>query len=306
MADAARAADVSGDAGVRAAQSARDGAQQVYIDLGIEAGLLVASTNPVGGQIADGISLASNLAGGNYGAALVDGLGFIPFGGDALKGLIRGNSIRRRMVQADRVLSAARTALSRAQTFARRRIASSQYWQGIKRRRDQVLDRFGTCNTQACRQARDAEMGRVSRLPDPNTGTWRNADGTPGVAGDGLFVPNDGTRLHTALSAHPNGSQGIPFSNGQPDLSAFPPSGSAAPGGGPFSVEIEQSLAGDRTADRAASWGQWRADNPGRPDPQGGIWHHTGDGVTMQYVDQDIHGALAHQGGVAMNTSQEF
>lgn len=58
---------------VRAAQTRLDAAQAEWVDAGVEAGLLVASLSPVGGQVADGISLARNIAGGNYGAAIVDG-----------------------------------------------------------------------------------------------------------------------------------------------------------------------------------------------------------------------------------------
>ena len=47
---------------------------------------------------------------------------------------------------------------------------------------------------------------------------------------------------------------------------------------------------------------------PGTSNPDGSVgqWHHTGDGVTMQFVDAEVHKNLAHQGGVAMNTSPEF
>ena len=186
-----------------------------------------------------------------------------------------------------------------------RRFNSRRVADWLWSQRDEIMERYRGCTVQQCR-ARDAELGRVSRLPDPNSGTWRNADGTPAAAGDGLFVPNEGTNLHAALSRHPNGAQGIPYNNGQADLSAFPPRGSAGPNGKPYSVEIQQSLDGDRAADRSAAWGQWRQDFPGKADPSRGVWHHTGDGVTMQYVDESVHGALAHQGGVAMNTSPGF
>ena len=281
---------------------------QVWVDLGIEAGLLVASSSPVGGQIADGISLSRNVAGGNYGAAVVDAIGFIPFGGDAIKGLLRGRSIARRMRQADEALGAARAALSRAQTFARRRVAASQYWGAIKRRRDAIKDRYRNCRRGPCADERDRELERQSNLPSRQNGEWRDANGNRVPAGEGNFVPNPGTRMHDALSQHQNPVTGIPYSDGQPDLSGFPPLGrnGAAPDGRAYSVEIDQSLTGDRNADAHAAWQQRGRDYPGTRNPSGGHWHHTGDGVTMQYVDENVHGALSHQGGVAMNTSPGF
>ena len=116
--------------------------------------------------------------------------------------------------------------------------------------------------------------------------------------------------MHNALSAHQNPVTGIPYSNGEPDLSGFPPLGrnNSAPDGRAYSVEIEQSLTGDRGADAHAAWRQRAEDYPGtrNPDRDEGRWHHTGDGVTMQFVDRRVHESLAHQGGVAMNTSPGF
>ncbi len=127
MGNRARTADVSSTPEVQAAQGRLNTAQQQWVDVGIEAGLLVASLNPVGGQIADGISLARNVAGGNYGAALVDAIGFVPFGGDIIKGIFGGRRIARAMRAADDALAAARTGMARATEFAKRRLAASEY-----------------------------------------------------------------------------------------------------------------------------------------------------------------------------------
>ena len=155
---------------------------------------------------------------------------------------------------------------------------------------------------------RDAELERTTRLPSRNQGDWVDANGNRVPAGHGTFRPREGTRLHDALSAHQNPVTGITYRNGEPDLSGFPPLGrnNSAPDGRAYSVEIEQSLDGDRMADAAAAWRQRAEDYPRTRNPEGGQWHHTGDGVTMQYVDAEVHRSLAHQGGVAMNTSPEF
>lgn len=312
MGQAAQNMDVPDTAEVRAAQGRLNEAQQAWVDIGIEAGLLVASSSPVGGQIADGISLSRNVAAGNYGAALVDGIGFIPLGGDLIKGFFRGRRIRRAMRAADNALGAARDGLTRAQTFARRRMAASQYWQQIKRRRDEIAERYRRCNSEVCREARRRELEQTTRLPSRQHGEWRNTDGSPALPGQGKFIPNEGTRLHDALSEHQSPVTGITYRDGNPDFSDFPPlgRGNSAPDGSSHTVEIEQALGPDpsanRTSDRNAAWGQWRQSNPNaRRDPNGGVWHHTGDGVTMQYVDADVHSA-AHQGSASMNTSPEF
>lgn len=302
------------DPGVRAAQSRLDDASQAWVDVGIEAGLLVASSSPVGGQVADGISLARNVAAGNYVDAIVDGVGFVPVLGDLFKGFFRGRKIKRAVAAADEALGAARKGLERAQEIARRRIASTRFWGAIKRRRDEILKKYKNCNAAPCRKQRDDELRAMYRengvnLPAESTGTWKNADGTPAALGEGMFVPdpNDpvGANLSRHLSRH--NATGIPYENGQPSLSGFPPLGSAGPDGKAWSVDIEHSLAGDRRADRDASWGAWREKyGSDYPDPQRGHWHHSGNGSTMQYVDQDIHSTLSHSGDASFNTSPEF
>lgn len=183
------------DPGVRAAQSRLDDASQAWVDVGIEAGLLVASSSPVGGQVADGISLARNGAAGNYVDAIVDGVGFVPVLGDLFKGFFRGRKIKRAIETADKALGAAREGLSRAKEIARRRIASTQFWGAIKRRRDDILKKYKNCNAAACRKQRDDELRAMYRengvnLPAESTGAWKNADGTPAALGEGMFVPD--------------------------------------------------------------------------------------------------------------------
>ncbi|WP_175496407.1 HNH endonuclease [Paracoccus halophilus] len=212
------------------------------------------------------------------------------------------------MEAADDAMAAARTGLSRAQEFARRRMAASQYWGAIKRRRDQIKDAYRKFDTEPCKEARKRELEQTTRLPSRQQGEWKNADGSPALPGEGVFVPKEGTPMHKALGRHQQPVTGVPFKDGQPDLSGFPPLGrnGAAPDGKAYSVEIEQNLSGDRNADAHAAWEQRAIDYPDTRNPSDGQWHHTGDGVTMQYVDRDVHRALAHQGGVSMNTSPEF
>ena len=202
--------------------------------------------------------------------------------------------------------------MQRVGEIARRKVAARTLSRQMKRRRDAILDKYKGCNSAACRANRDAELRELhgrGNLPAESTGSFRNPDGSPAPVGEGIFVPdpNDptGARLADALQDH--GATGIPYSNGRPDLSGFPPPGSAAPDGRAYRVEIEQSLTGDRVADRDASWGAWREQyGSSNPDPQGGHWHHAGDGASMMYVDQNIHGALSHVGDASVNQTPEF
>jgi hypothetical protein len=196
--------------------------------------------------------------------------------------------------------------------IARRKVAARALHGAMRRRRDAIMRKYEGCNNATCRAQRDEELrdlyGR-GNLPAEGTGSFRNADGSPAPVGEGVFVPDRSSRtgadLADALEDH--GRTGIPYSNGRPDLSGFPPPGSAAPNGRAWSVEIEQSLTGDRVADRNASWGAWRdAHGANNRDPRGGNWHHSGDGATMQYVDQRIHGSLSHVGDAATNQTAEF
>ncbi|MEJ6405056.1 HNH endonuclease [Yoonia sp. 2307UL14-13] len=298
---------------VSRAQAHLDSVSSQWVEIGKEAGLLVASSHPAGGQVVDGISFATNFDAGNYGAALVNAIGFVPIAGDGIKALVRGNSIKNRMERINDALAAARTGVSRAQTFARRRMAAAQQWAGIKRRRDEIIDRYRNCRTASCADERDDLLRQQSRLPAKDKGDWVDENGNRVPAGQGLFKPKEGTPMHRALSDHQDPVRGIPYTDGKPDLTSFPPLGrtNRAPDGSAYQVEIEQSLgtnkSANRSADLDASWGQWREDYPdaGR-DPEFGQWHHEPDGVTMTYVDKDVHGALAHEGAASLNTSPEF
>ena len=94
-------ADIAGDPNVASAQRTLDSATQAWIDVGVEAGLLVASSVPGIGWAADTVSLARSAAAGDVAGVIIDAIGFIPFGGDAIKGFFRGRKIRRAMQAAD-------------------------------------------------------------------------------------------------------------------------------------------------------------------------------------------------------------
>lgn len=268
-------------------------AERELIDLGIEAGLLVASSSPVGGQIADGISLARNASAGNYGAALVDGIGMIPFGGDLVKGFFRGISINRRVRRANAALTAAREGIVRARNAARQALgtralrsrAATKYWDDIKARRQRIMDDFKDCDAPACRAERDRQLRQVSRLP-ATRGRWVDDAGNPVPAGTGRWRPDEGTPLHSALSRHQNPVDGVPFNDGKPDFSDFPPRGfDEVP---TTQIDMSGTSATDISAAQRAFRDETGINTRGN---RNGTWHHEPDGVTMSYVDKDVHTA---------------
>lgn len=262
---------------VRRAQADVDMLEGRLGELATEAGWLAASNTPVLGTFVDVGQGLANAWNGRWGEALLDLGGVVPGIGDGAKTAVRGTRIAR---------AAARDALARARLFARRRAAATRYWRGVRGRRNEIIDKYKNCRTQACARARDAELRQVSRLP-ANGGRWTDRNGNPVPAGSGYWKPDEGTNLADALSKHPNGHLGVPFRDGKPDFSGFPPKGfDTAP-----RVEIEMS--GDSNAD---VWAAHRAfqertgiRTEGRNADRNGTWHHEPDGVTMTYVDRRIH-----------------
>lgn len=297
---------------VQAAQRNVDALDAEVLALAEEGVLLAASTSPVGGQVADGYSMAKNIAQGNYGWAIVDGLGFVPLIGDGIKGLAKGTSLARAATRVAKSLETAKAALARTRAFARTKAAAGEYWRRVKAKRDEIIRKYGECKSEPCKRERDAELRRVNRLPATG-GRWVDAHGNPAPAGSGFWKPDEGTSLHNALSRHQSPVQGVPFNDGRPDFTGFPPEGfSNLP-----QVEIEMSGVSntDTTAAHRAYKELTGTDTKYPRAP--GTWHHESDGVTMSYVDRRVHTAYRdmeggansgtpHSGGDSMIRDPEY
>ncbi|ANB35823.1 hypothetical protein A6024_17980 [Rhodovulum sulfidophilum] len=279
---------------VRSAQSRVDALDAEVLAIAEEGVLLAASTSPVGGQIADAYSMSKNIAQGNYGWAIVDGIGFIPVLGDAIKGAAKGTKLARAAAHAAEALSTAKAALARTRAFARTRAAAEAYWRQIKARRDAIIDRFRGCKTEACRKARDADLRKVNRMPAKG-GTWVDAHGNLVPAGSGYWKPDPGSSLYDALSKHQTPVQGVPFTDGKPDFTGFPPRGFDK------TPQVEIEMSGNSPKDIGAARTAYK-DATGVTTPRTGgpgTWHHEPDGVTMSYVDADVHTAYQKADGSA-------
>ena len=267
--------------------------------LGREAALLGASNIPVAGTVIDVGQALWNAWNGRWADAALDIAGAVPGGGDAAKTTIRGQRIARAVASIGRRLDAAKDALSRARLFARRQAASSRYWRSIRGRRNAIIQEYPNCRTGRCAQERDARLRQVSRLP-ATRGRWVDRHGNPAPAGSGYWKPDPDSPLADALSRHPNGHLGVPFRDGRPDFSAFPASG--ARGHDP-TVRIDMS--GNSTTDIKEAGRVFEertgviTTGRGLFRDRSGTWHHEPDGVTMRYVDKDIHTAYKRADGNA-------
>ncbi|MBL3563914.1 HNH endonuclease [Rhodovulum sulfidophilum] len=279
---------------VRSAQSRVDVLDAEVLAIAEEGVLLAASTSPVGGQIADAYSMSKNIAQGNYGWAIVDGIGFIPVLGDAIKGAAKGTKLARAAADAAEALSTAKAALARTRAFARTRAAAEAYWRQIKAKRDAIIDSFRGCKTEVCRKARDADLRKINRMPGKG-GTWVDPHGNLVPAGSGYWKPDPGSSLYDALSKHQTPVQGVPFTDGKPDFTGFPPRGFDK------TPQVEIEMSGNSPKDIGAARTAYK-DATGVTTPRTGgpgTWHHEPDGVTMSYVDADVHTAYQKADGSA-------
>ena len=266
--------------------------------LGREALLLGASNVPVAGTLVDIGQGLWNAWNGRWGEALLDAGGMFPGLGDGAKTSVRGARIARAAARIGRRLDAAKDALTRARLFARRRAAATRYWRGIRGRRNAIMQKYRNCRDARCAARRDAELRGVSRLPATG-GRWVDARGNLVPAGSGYWKPDPGTRLDQALAHHRNGSRGVPFRDGKPDFSGFP-----APGAGRHNPTVQIEMTGGN-ADISQAGRIFRertgisttGQTAGRD--RSGTWHHEPDGVTMRYVDKDVHTAYRDSSGAA-------
>ena len=264
-------------------------------ELAREATLLGLSNTPVVGSVVDIGQGVWNLWRGRWADAALDFGGAVPLGGDAAKTTIRGTRIARAVARVGRQLDAAKDALTRARLFARRQVAAARYWRGIRGRRNEILKKYRDCRGARCAADRDAELRRVSRLPATG-GKWVDRHGNPVPAGSGYWKPDPGTELDRALSRHSNGAQGVPFRDGRPDFSGFP-----APSVRGRGNQVQIDMTGNSRTDiaRAQTTYRERTGIDTRGSGRDGTWHHEPDGVTMTYVDKDVHTAYRRADGTA-------
>ncbi|EHD21391.1 HNH endonuclease [Brenneria nigrifluens] len=270
-----------------------------YSELIIDGGLAAAGAAPPPfGTAADIASLGRSLFKGDWSGAALDVLGLIPIAGDAAK----AGKIAVKVEKVTEALSKAKAALN-TKVFAATRENAKKYWKELiaKRKKEKLDSELGKCKTEECKKlAREKFENDKSmypgRLPSSDKGKWVDKDGNPCPSGTGKYMPDPekNPSLYDAVQRH--GKDGIPFKDGHPDFSEFPPLKDGKPigeNGKPYQVEID--MTGNSSDFKKAkktfsdkynstlSDAEWRS----------GTWHHESDGVTMTFVDKKIHTAYS-------------
>ncbi|HKS32193.1 MAG TPA: HNH endonuclease [Enterobacteriaceae bacterium] len=295
-----------------------------YDELIVDSGLAVAGAAPPPyGTAADVVSLGRSVFKGDWSGAALDALGFIPILGDAAK----AKKITAKVEKVTEALSKAKAALN-AKVFATTRENAKKYWnQLIAKRKQQKLDKeLGKCKTEECKKlAREKFENDKSmdpgRLPSSEKGSWIGPDGKPCPPGTGMYKPDPEKNKSLYETVKRHGKEGIPFKDGHPDFSGFPPMKDGkviGDSGKPYQVEIDmKGNASDFTSARKAFSEKYGERLP-KDQAQLGTWHHEPDGVTMSLVDKDIHTAYKnsetgnvnsgtpHVGGDSMWRSEDY
>ncbi|MFM4723481.1 hypothetical protein [Aeromonas sp. R4-2] len=285
----------------------------------VDSGLAAAGMAPPPfGTAADVVSLGRSLFTGDWGGAALDALGLIPIFGDAAK----GTKIAAKVADVTAALSKAKAALN-TKLFASTRENAKKYWNEIiKKNRAKNLDKeLKKCTTEECRRLAKGKMD-PGRLPSSKKGSWVGPDGKPCPEGTGMYKPDPekNKSLYEAVKRH--GKEGVPFKDGHPDFSGFPPlkDGKAiGDGGKPYQVEIAmEGNANDFQSARNAYREKYGKNFDRVNNDRVGAWHHEPDGVTMSFVDKSVHHAYkdadtgisnsgtAHAGGNSMLNSKDF
>ncbi|MBA0219847.1 HNH endonuclease [Pectobacterium brasiliense] len=295
-----------------------------YNELIVDSGLAAAGAAPPPfGTAADVVSLGRSLFKGDWGGAALDALGFIPILGDGAK----AGKIAAKVQKVTEALSKAKAALN-TKVFATTRENAKKYWKELiaKRKQEKLDKEIGKCKTEECKKlAREKFENDKSmdpgRLPSSEKGSWIGPDGKPCPPGTGMYKPDPekNKSLYEAVKRH--GKEGVPFKDGHPDFSGFPPMKDGKPigdGGKPYRVEIDvQGNRGDRKRSNVALKEKYDKELTDH-EINAGAWHHEPDGVTMTYVDKNIHHAFRdpetgtassgtpHLGGDSMWRSKDF
>lgn len=279
-----------------------------YAELAADATLAAAGwLPPPWGTAADIASLGKSLYKGDWGGALFDAIGLIPIAGDAAKAGKLGN----RLKDIENAISVAKSGLARRfmGLIADQKAAAKKYWNDIVTQGRKAFDEaIKKCSTQECKEELVSLIGPQYKYAPKSGGKWVN-----GLRGDGLFKPDPNSDLGKALAAYNaktgKNLDGIPYKDGFPNFDEFV----VKTGGTKAEVEILQ--AGNHTSDFAdadkallAATGKTRKDLE-RELGTDLTWHHKEDGVTMQLVPKNLHGASngsGHMGGASLAKQEEF
>ncbi|OSM93783.1 HNH endonuclease [Lonsdalea populi] len=293
---------------------------QAVIDAGLSA---AGAAPPPFGTMADVASLGRSVFKGDWGSAALDALGFIPILGDAAK----GTKIAAKVAEITESLAKVKATLNN-KLFSSTRENAAKYWKELieKRRKNKLDKAMSRCKTEECKKRAKEKFENEmdpGRLPSDKKGSWVDENGNPVPRGTGFYRPDPekNPSLYKALEKYGKEKVGIPFKDGHPDFSGFPPlkdGKQIGNGGKPYQVEIEMR-GDDRDFSSAADALKDKHDIKLSPsERRAGTWHHESDGVTMTFVDRDIHtsykdletgyvnSGTPHVGGDSMWRNEDF
>jgi len=236
---------------------------------------------------ADSISLAMSVAEKDWVGALLSGLSFVPYLGDALAKpykLFRASRVVSKIEKEAAALGKAVDLLkSKATQIAQRKMAAAS-------------ERARRAKEAAARCAKEGNIKGCNpwgtHLPSAK-GDWK------GERGNSTWVSKDG-------------SVEVTYKDGYPDFKSSHPPSLHKDGGGEVEI-LQGATKNDFSAARDAM--REKLGDPKWPGtkeyaPDGYTWHHKEDGVTMQLVNSKAHnatdGGASHTGGDSIVKSPQF
>ena len=219
--------------------------------------------------ISDGISAVMSIAKGDWVGAALSAVSMIPYLGDAVAKTAKGARAIKKLKELTEAIQRTKTALDNARDarkLANRKAAAKEVQEARKKAAN------------ACKKCDAAEQKFGTQLP--RRGDWD----PPGSRGHGTWTCD---------------GYSVKYENGYPDFST------ATKDGKPFkidSVDIPAMSGKDNDFIQARDAMRQRTGDPKWPgngdnQPDGYVWHHKEDGVTMELLPKHLHDKSKSRGG---------
>lgn len=237
---------------------------------------------------ADTVSLLMSTAEGDWVGALLSGVSYIPYLGDALAKPVKLRRATKAVTTIEREATALAAKIAHHKSFANRiALRKEAAAQERARRAKNAAERYA--EAMKC-----ASCPKPSRFGThlPTTGSWK------GEKGNSRWVSSDG-------------SVSVEYKAGYPDFSTSHPASLYPRGGGAVEIEMKGDASDFATARDAmrAKLGdsKWPGGRGNAPD--GYTWHHAEDGVSMQLIRKEVHdkaeSGVAHVGGESIVSGKD-
>lgn len=234
--------------------------------------------------ISDGASLTMSVAEGDWTGALLSGVSFLPYLGDALAKPIKLARATKAILAIEREAAAIAKQIAHyksiASRIARRKMAAAA--ERARRAKEGAAKYAEELKCVSCKKT-----GNPFGVQLPTTGKWK------GERGNSHWTSDDG-------------SVSLQYKEGFPDFSTSKPPSVHADGGGRVEIEMKGDNSDFVPARNAMrdKLGDPKWPGNGQTAPTGYTWHHKEDGATMELVRTDVHdktiSGVAHVGGASI------